>query len=147
MLPILLFSQRQGYPGFVLGQVSLPLWEKDYSLTLVGNPSSNAVTTKVSYKAVSNWFPVSCYPFTCEKTRCIEPFYSKINMLILFICHRWKKEHFSYVSILKITKKHQRISFKQRVLVMIKWSIYLCNISYACIMVQVVFNSFHFLFE
>ena len=46
-----------------------------------------------------------------------------------------------------MSKRHQRISFKQRVSVVIKWSIYLRNISYACIIVHIVFNSFHFLFE
>ena len=38
----------------------------------------------------------------CEKTRRIEPFHSKSSVSILFYYYRWKKEHFSYISILTI---------------------------------------------
>ena len=80
--------------------------------------------------AMSNWFPVSRYPRACEKTRRIKPFCSKISTSILFTSYRWKKRTLFMFQFWKLTKRYQRISFKQRVSVIIKWSISLRYLSF-----------------
>ena len=58
-------------------------------------------------KAMSNLIYCLGFPLACQETRRnFEPFYSKICASVLFIYYRWKKEHFSFISILKITFHH-----------------------------------------
>ena len=64
---------------------------------------------------MSHWFTIKRYMRVCEKTRCIEPFYSKLSASILFILFRRKIN----VSILNLIKIHQIIFLNKESLLLL----------------------------